>query len=156
MSQIIRKENPRKSPRAPPNSEIKDSIGYIQTSFFLVTVFDAIPIETLVSFLPKMSRVERNYFFLDLLDICVYVPIIGWRHFISKGIFHVGAWNLATCFINQILYGKWCQVRRYVSVDPQILNISACRKCTFICKCRVPGMKTADLISYKVLKLYHH
>ena len=52
-SQIIKKENPRKSPRAPPNSETKDSIGYIQTSFFLVIVLDAIVIATLVSLLAK-------------------------------------------------------------------------------------------------------
>ena len=52
-SQIIKKENPRKSPSAPPNSEMKDSIGYILTSFFLVIVFDAIVMATFVSLLPK-------------------------------------------------------------------------------------------------------
>ena len=97
---------------------------------------------------------EVIYSYRPVKSVCI--PFKGWRHFISKGIFHVGAWNLAICFINQLLYSKCCQVTRYVSVYSQILNVSACRKCTFRCKCRVPEMKTADLISLIILKIYHH
>ena len=46
QSQIMRKENPRNIPRAPPNSATRDSRGYMRTSVLLLTVALAITRDT--------------------------------------------------------------------------------------------------------------
>ena len=57
---------------------MKDSIGYILTSFFLVIVFDAIVIETFVSFLAKIFVICHIRYEFVLVNLCKYLSNVGY------------------------------------------------------------------------------
>ena len=59
---------------------MKDSIGYILTSFFLVIVFDAIVMATFVSLLPKEIIIQGiNLHFMYLSNVVIAV---AWVYFV--------------------------------------------------------------------------